>query len=216
MDRSPAQHPEPLRVLELGCGYGSAIFPILDECPHVHASVCDFSAHAISILKQNPHYDPQRCHAFVCDIAQEELNVAPESIDVVLMVFVLSALAPDSFTSTMRKVFDVLRPGGVVCFRDYGLYDLAMRRNAKQLAPSLYYRSDGTLAYFFSREDLEQLFVQQTGLRMLDNEYCTVRLKNRKKNVVMDRVWLHAKAQKPPSIEVHHQAQLEASGNQSD
>ncbi|KAG7385581.1 Methyltransferase-like protein 6 [Phytophthora boehmeriae] len=187
-----------VEVLELGCGYGSAIFPILAECPNVHAQVCDFSAHAIGILQQNPEFDASRCRAFVCDIAQEELHgVEPESVDIVLMVFVLSALPPESFARTMQKVFTALRPGGIVCFRDYGLYDLAMRRNAKKLGPSLYYRSDGTLASFFSREALTELFETHGGFWTLENEYCTVRLRNRKKNVTMDRVWLHAKFQKP-------------------
>ncbi|RLN80355.1 hypothetical protein BBJ28_00012616 [Nothophytophthora sp. Chile5] len=189
---------EAVHVLELGCGYGSAIFPILAECPNVHAQVCDFSAHAIGILQSNPAYDPSRCRAFVCDIAQEELvGVEPGSIDIVLMVFVLSALPPDSFARTLKKIYEALRPGGIVCFRDYGLYDLAMRRNAKKLGPTLFYRSDGTLASFFSREALAELFEVHAGFRTLENEYCTVRLRNRKKRVVMDRVWLHAKFRKP-------------------
>ncbi|KAG7377121.1 Methyltransferase-like protein 6 [Phytophthora pseudosyringae] len=188
---------EVLEVLELGCGYGSAIFPILAECPNVHAQVCDFSAHAIDILQHNPEYEHTRCRAFVCDIAQEELaGVAPQSIDIVLMVFVLSALPPESFAHALQKLFTALQPGGILCFRDYGLYDLAMRRNAKKLGPNLYYRSDGTLAFFFSREVLAELF-EQAGFRTLENEYCTVRLRNRKKGVTMDRVWLHAKFQKP-------------------
>ncbi|GMF30803.1 unnamed protein product [Phytophthora lilii] len=188
-----------MEVLELGCGYGSAIFPILAECPNVHAQVCDFSAHAIDILRNNSEYDAKRCRAFVCDIAQEELEgVEPESVDIVLMVFVLSALPPESFSRALKKIYAALRPGGIVCFRDYGLYDLAMRRNAKKLGPSLYYRSDGTLASFFSREALAELF-EQSGFRTQESEYCTVRLRNRKKEVTMDRVWLHAKFQKPES-----------------
>uniref|UniRef100_M4B584 tRNA N(3)-methylcytidine methyltransferase n=1 Tax=Hyaloperonospora arabidopsidis (strain Emoy2) TaxID=559515 RepID=M4B584_HYAAE len=188
---------EVVEVLELGCGYGSAIFPILAECPNVRAQVCDFSSHAINMLEHHPEYDATRCRAFVCDIAQEELvDVAHTSIDIVLMVFVLSALPPESFARTLQKIYAVLRPGGIVCFRDYGLYDLAMRRNAKKLGPNLYYRSDGTFAFFFSREMLVQLF-EQAGFRTLEATYCTVRLRNRKKGVTMDRVWLHAKLQKP-------------------
>ncbi|TYZ57359.1 hypothetical protein PybrP1_012959 [[Pythium] brassicae (nom. inval.)] len=187
-----------IQLLELGCGYGSAVFPILDECPNVRAQVCDFSAHAIRVLQQNPRFDPRRCRAFVCDVARDELSgVAPGSVDIALLVFVLSALPPASVAPTLRKVFTALRPGGLVCFRDYGLYDLAMRRNAKRLSPSLYYRSDGTLAYFFSKADLAAYFERQCGFRALESEYCTVRLTNRKKGVSMDRVWLHAKFQKP-------------------
>jgi methyltransferase-like protein 6 len=181
-------------VLEIGCGYGSAIFPILSECASVTADVCDFSASAIAILQQNPQYDPARCNAFVCDIVNDELPLPPHSVDVVLLVFVLSALPPATFAQTLQKIDRVLKPGGAVCLRDYGLYDLAMRRNAKRLAPSLYYRSDGTLAYFFSTQDVEKLF---SGYEIVENEYCTVRLVNRKKKVAMDRVWIHSKCKKP-------------------
>lgn len=185
-------------MLELGCGYGSAIFPILAECPKVRAHVCDFSAHAIDILQQNPLFDARRCRAFVCDVARDELHgVAPGSVDIALVVFAMSALPPAAFLDTLRKVREVLRPGGLLCFRDYGLYDLAMRRNAKKLGKSLFYRSDGTLAYFFSREDIERVFGQQAGFNVVENEYATVRLTNRKKRVTMDRVWLHAKLEKP-------------------
>jgi len=34
-----APNREAVEVLELGCGYGSAIFPILAESPNVHAQV---------------------------------------------------------------------------------------------------------------------------------------------------------------------------------
>lgn len=186
-----------VELLELGCGYGSAVFPILAACPNVRAQVCDFSAHAIEILTHHEQFDAARCRAFVCDIARDELTgVAPNSVDIVLMVFVLSALPPAAFAATLRKVYRALRPGGIVCFRDYGLYDLAMMRNAKRLGPSLYYRSDGTLAYFFSTDDLATLFGAECGFDVLENEYCTVRLVNRKKHVTMDRVWVHAKFQK--------------------
>lgn len=193
-----SQEKDEIQLLELGCGYGSAVFPILDECPKVRAQVCDFSAHAINVLQQNPRYDPRCCRAFVCDVARDELSgVASGSVDIALLVFVLSALPPASFVPTLQKVFEALRPGGIVCFRDYGLYDLAMMRNAKRLSPSLYYRSDGTLAYFFSKEDVTEIFERQCGFLPLESTYCTVRLTNRKKGVSMDRVWLHAKFQKP-------------------
>ncbi|DAZ97963.1 TPA: LOW QUALITY PROTEIN: hypothetical protein N0F65_006388 [Lagenidium giganteum] len=187
-----------VELVEIGCGYGSSVLPILQVSPKIHAQVCDFSSHAIEILQQNELFDPERCRAFVCDIAREPLHgVAANSVDIALMVFVMSALPPASFVPAIQKVRDALRPGGVVCFRDYGLYDLAMMRSKKRIGPSLYYRSDGTLAYFFSREDLLDLFVTQCGFELIENDYCTVRLQNRKKQVSMDRVWIHAKFRKP-------------------
>ncbi|KAG9399230.1 Methyltransferase-like protein 6 [Aphanomyces cochlioides] len=185
-------------VLEVGCGYGSAIFPLLAECPSMFAHVCDFSPHAIDILKANPLYDATRCNAYVCDLVLDDTVGLPEnSVDVVLMVFVLSAIPPTSFANVIEKISRALKPGGLVCFRDYGLYDLAMMRSTKKVSSathsydSLYYRSgDNTLAYYFSTEDLAKLFER---FDIIDNSYCTVRLRNRRTQTDMDRVWIHGK-----------------------
>jgi len=185
-----------LRVIEIGCGYGSSIFPILAQCSNVQADVCDFSSDAIDILKTNAAYNDSRCNAYVCDITKDNLNVESASADVVLLIFTLSAIIPASFDVVVQKIYDALRPGGVICFRDYGLYDLAMVRNSKRLSDSLYCRNDGTLAYFFSKEKLASLFCQ---FEVLENRYCTVHLRNRRSGVSMDRVWLQARFRKPAS-----------------
>lgn len=45
-----------------------------------------------------------------------------------------------------------LRPGGILCFRDYGVFDLAQLRvpETSVITPQLHFRGDGTLAYYFS------------------------------------------------------------------
>ena len=45
-----------------------------------------------------------------------------------------------------------LHPGGLLCFRDYGVFDLAQLRAPETsiLSPQLHFRGDGTLAYYFS------------------------------------------------------------------
>ena len=58
---------------------------------------CDFSATAIDLLKTNKDYDESKCHAFVCDITKLESNSLPFSenqLDIVLVIFVLSAIKP--------------------------------------------------------------------------------------------------------------------------
>lgn len=49
------------------------------------------------IFQQNKDYNERRCHAFVCDISDPESTVPfpDESLDAIILIFVLSALNPD-------------------------------------------------------------------------------------------------------------------------
>jgi SAM-dependent methyltransferase len=50
------------------------------------------------------------------------------TVDIVSLVFVLSAIDPSKFESALKNVATILKPGGLLIFRDYGLYDMAMFR----------------------------------------------------------------------------------------
>jgi tRNAThr (cytosine32-N3)-methyltransferase len=54
--------------------------------------------------------------------------VEPGTVDVVSLVFVLSALDPSKFESAIKNVSLLLKPNGLLIFRDYGQYDMAMFR----------------------------------------------------------------------------------------
>lgn len=59
---------------------------------------CDFSPSAIEILKNSPEYDEKKCKAFVCDITDLnniEFPIQKNSIDIIVMIFVLSAIKPE-------------------------------------------------------------------------------------------------------------------------
>jgi 2-polyprenyl-3-methyl-5-hydroxy-6-metoxy-1,4-benzoquinol methylase len=49
-------------ILEIGCGVGNTVFPILqyNVDPHVFVFCCDFSSRAIQILQEHPEYNPKR------------------------------------------------------------------------------------------------------------------------------------------------------------
>ncbi|XP_047624526.1 tRNA N(3)-methylcytidine methyltransferase METTL6 isoform X3 [Phacochoerus africanus] len=107
-----------------------------------------------SCREQNPLYDTERCKAFQCDLTKDDLleHVPPESVDVVTLIFVLSAVHPDKMHLVLQNIYKVLKPGKSVLFRDYGLYDHAMLRfkAGSKLAENFYVRQDGTRSYFFT------------------------------------------------------------------
>ena len=54
--------------------------------------------------------------------------VEPGTVDVVSLVFVLSALDPSKFDRALQNVASLLKPDGLLIFRDYGQFDMAMFR----------------------------------------------------------------------------------------
>ncbi|PIA19115.1 hypothetical protein COEREDRAFT_37213 [Coemansia reversa NRRL 1564] len=189
------------QIMEVGCGAGNAVFPLLEDIydPRLFVYACDYSSIAVDVVKASKAYDQQRCAAFVWDLASTKLppNVAPESIDIMLMVFVFSALHPSQWKQAVANAYQLLKPGGVLLFRDYGRNDLAQLRFKKSrlLEDNLYIRGDGTRVYFFTNEELAEVFGSLFEIEQ--NAIDRRLLINRKRELKMYRVWLQAKFRKP-------------------
>ncbi|XP_053210458.1 tRNA N(3)-methylcytidine methyltransferase METTL2-like [Panonychus citri] len=189
-------------IFEIGCGVGNTIFPLLAlrENPETMIYCCDFSPVAIDLLKSNNSFDESRCKPFVCDVTQDQLSLPFEesSLDVIVSIFTLSAIPPKSIPETIKKLSRYLKPGGLFLFRDYGKYDLAQVRFKKGscMDDNFYVRGDGTMAYFFTPEEVGKLFVD-SGLEkvsLITDKRLQV---NRGKQLKMYRVWIQAKYRKP-------------------
>ncbi|XP_010641425.1 tRNA N(3)-methylcytidine methyltransferase METTL6 isoform X2 [Fukomys damarensis] len=201
-----------LTILEAGCGVGNCLFPLLEEDFNIFAYACDFSPRAVEYVKQNPLYDTERCKVFQCDLTKDDLldNVPQESVDIVMLIFVLSAIHPDKMHLVLQNIYKVLKPGKSVLFRDYGLYDHTMLRfkGSRKLGENFYVRQDGTRSYFFTEEFLAQLFVG-TGYEEVISEYVFRETVNKKEDLCVPRVFLQSKFRKPPQdlspATLHHQ-----------
>lgn len=139
--------------------------------------------------------------ASVCDITNDELPdaaLADGGVDFALFLFCLSALHPDKMPAAVAKVVAAIKPGGKLFFRDYGRYDQAQLRfkPGHKLQDNFYVRQDNTRAYYFTTEQVAQLFTD-AGLEVVENEYIRRQYVNRQQNVVRFRVWVHAIFRKP-------------------
>ena len=155
------------RLLEVGAGAGNTAFPILkaNENEELFVHACDYSKTAVDLIRGHAEYDSKYIQAEVWDLASAPDAPLPpglsdSSIDVVLLIFVFSALSPGQWEHAVRNVWRVLKPGGEVCLRDYGRGDLAQVRFKKGrfLEENFYVRGDGTRVYFFSEEELRGIW----------------------------------------------------------
>lgn len=189
------------RILEVGCGVGNTVFPILktNNDPGLFVYCCDFSSTAVELVKTNPEYDPGRCFAFVQDLSDVEADypIPDETLDVLVLIFVLSALHPNKMQASISRLARLLKPGGMMLLRDYGRYDMAQLRFKKGrcLSENFYVRGDGTRVYFFTQDELHELFTS-AGLEKVQNLVDRRLQVNRGKQLTMYRVWIQCKYRK--------------------
>ncbi|XP_059435848.1 uncharacterized protein LOC132168806 isoform X1 [Corylus avellana] len=128
----------------------------------------------------------------------EESGCCIGGVDFVTLIFTLSAVPFQRMPTSIKECFSVLKPGGMLLFRDYGLYDMTMLRfeSDQRVGFREYMRSDGTRSYFFCLDTIRDLFAG-AGFIELELEYCCVKSVNRRNQKSMRRVWVHGKFQKP-------------------
>ena len=191
-----------LRVLEVGCGVGNTVFPLLRDAARVGLAMrvdcCDYARTAVALVRAHEDYAALHARgdveAHVADLTSEAdvaaMGVEGE-IDVCSMVFVLSAIAPHRWRDAVRHVASTLRVGGHVVLRDYARYDLAQLRfpNGRRIGDNYYVRGDKTLTYFYTLDEIEALMAG-AGLSTVSSTYIEKDKVNRKEGTVMPRVWV--------------------------
>ena len=127
---------------------------------------------------------------------------------IVLLVFVLSAVTPTRVNRFVQQIHETTAPGGKVCFRDYGIFDLPMLRfdseaccrSTSSLGDPVYLRGEGTIARFFTLESTRAIF-ESAGFTTCELRYCTVYNINRKTRQKLKRVFVHGVFIKPHNDE---------------
>ena len=117
-----------------------------------------------------------------------------------LVLFMASAMPHASLASIFHEAATCLAPGGVLLFRDYAIYDEAELRfrPGRRLDQHLFARCDGTLAAFFSIEDVT-IAAARAGLEVVETRYLYRRNSNRATGQQLRRIFLHAVLRAPGS-----------------
>lgn len=125
---------------------------------------------------------------------------ANQKFDVILLVFVLSALPSiEKMLLAIHQLKRVLKPNGVLLFRDYALPDHNFFRFLKKMnnvVPGIVFqKGDGTTQTFFEKEFTINLF-RMAGMESSNEDesqlqyHCT-RIVNRKNGKRMDKIFIN-------------------------
>ena len=209
-DHDLLTHDTPV-LLEVGCGVGNTVFPLLEKNAQLRVHCCDFSPRAVDMVTKHPAHDAERVNAFVYDLVKDtslsaHLAARPAwpAVSTLSLIFVLSAIPPHEQVRVVRALLDHIPTGASVVFRDYARGDLAQlrfhtRRDAPWAEPSLlsdshhwYRRGDHTMAYFFTRDEVERLFAEAGGVSGSVEEVVRTDT-NRKTGAIMERRFIQAR-----------------------
>ncbi|KAI2501104.1 methyltransferase domain-containing protein [Fragilaria crotonensis] len=191
-------------LVEIGCGVGNNILPLLEHNPTWKVWGYDLSKVAVTLMQQDARFDSNRATAGVWDIASSDPAPISAVADVCTLLFCLSAISPEKMKTAASNVATTLRPGGVLVLRDYGRFDEAQLKlgvqRAKRLGENFYVKSDGTRCFYFALEDLEALFVTHAGLEVLELTHIRRKYQNRANGEHRRRVWVQGRFRKPFSV----------------
>jgi len=191
-----------LTLLEAGCGVGNTIFP-LSEVFHADLKVFgfDFSDNAIRFIQKDPRYLTDNIEVEVKDLVKSDLSNY-KNMDFVTLVFVLSAISPENHEMVMRKLFNTMDNNSYLYLRDYAQYDMAQMRLAQRkdskLKDGFYLKSDGTRVFYFNEKYLRELFEKLASgpeavkIEVIKMETHYRKIRNIKRGLEMNRVWLQA------------------------
>mmetsp|Transcript_12779 Transcript_12779/g.29894 ORF Transcript_12779/g.29894 Transcript_12779/m.29894 type:complete len:345 (-) Transcript_12779:47-1081(-) len=203
----------PRTLVEIGCGVGNAILPLLDvgdsegHWDVVHG--LDISREAILILRKDPRFvsfnesgsSIRNAFGHVCDISRELPPPCLGVSNVTTLIFCLSAIDPERHEEAAKHVVDTLKPGGVLVFRDYGRYDEAQMKlgtsRSKRIKENFYRKHDGTKCYYFELEDLQRLFCDLLGMDVMELKYLRRAYDNKATTQIRRRIWVQGRFRKP-------------------
>jgi 2-polyprenyl-3-methyl-5-hydroxy-6-metoxy-1,4-benzoquinol methylase len=192
-------------MVEIGCGVGNAVLPILDEYHQLggrfRAFGFDISAVAIALLQGKIKESREsRLKVQTHDLAESPLMVGPgewmeSPADFGTIIFVLCSVPVHRHADFAHRCAALIRPEGFLLVRDYGVGDLAEQRFAaeRRVDDSTFVRCNGTLSHFFHSSELRQLFECEGYFTLVEIKEIERDVENRKEGLVMHRKFVQAR-----------------------
>jgi SAM-dependent methyltransferase len=162
--------PSGSRVLELGCGNGKNLLAMIERTWDIIAMDC--SMKALQLCPPGVH-DAGKVHFVTGDAIF--LPFMDSTIDAVFSLHIAGHLSEAGRSQLTGEILRVLKPGGQVIFRDFGVDDF--RYGSGEMTESgTFRRGTGSFTHYFSADEVTSLFSTFHRVSIEDHRW-TMRIK---------------------------------------
>jgi MPBQ/MSBQ methyltransferase len=157
--------PHSSRILELGCGDGKTISPLVKDGYSVTA--IDISPHAAALCRDTCA-SPDRARILLADAQKTPFSSG--SFDVVTASHVTGHLSLDGRREMAGEVLRLLAPGGTLYFRDFSVEDFRFGRG-EQTEAGTFMRKNGIITHYFTGDEVRALFLRLTVTSLVQHRW---------------------------------------------
>ncbi|PKK86307.1 MAG: class I SAM-dependent methyltransferase [Thermoplasmata archaeon HGW-Thermoplasmata-1] len=148
-------------VLELGCGNGKTLSAMMSRGWRVRGIDC--SQEAIRLAEENVRRRTGDVRLAVCDAGN--LPFSDSEFDAVFAFHVIGHAYSSARLAIAREAYRVLRPGGLLFFREFSRGDMRFDPSPPQPEDGTLRRQSGIICHYFTRGEVLSLF-EAAGFRV--------------------------------------------------